>query len=420
MGRCDAFYGEHPVHLLQKVIDDPIIAQYPTSLHLGEPFSTDDQGVEDYEPEEIEAAKSMLQHLDQGLLQSVTQLSSLKRCDAEEWITHIEEAIPGAIYLLLFTLLPRLRRINFQGRYDPDLWFLKALEHLSCSGQTSHSMKTKVLGRLFNVSMAARDDGCLFDAECEMDVLRPFMRFPSLRCVSGSLIDFEVREPGLALWTDRDYKTGVVEINFTNSDVMTMTLSDLFARTQNLRRFRHHGAGFHCMHNYQPRMNLGALEKYARHSLVSLDLTARNNVRFYGDAILDRDLRTFAQLREIFVDYDMFLSATASCQKCKETFRACCHCRPSRRLVDILPSSVEKVTLVGLMSTGQALLTLGDLIASSWKPLPELREVGLNSPILKRQEVVKAYENIGIALIESKLACGDDADKAMSAWQGPE
>lgn len=277
------------------------------------------------------------------------------------------------------------------------------LNRITCSYPSSEANKTLYLGRLSEVRIAAfdADDGPHEDG-AHLDILGLFAALPSLRrlfrssrCCDGSCFrSFNGNYSAQA--------TCVIEVDIHRSRMFVGLMPRLVSQTQDLQKFNYHlegrgrdGSGYH---DPQPRNIILALQKYARHSLEFLHLTGTFTESLHrDDDTAHCDLRTFKKLRDIVVDYTLFEDneTPCSCEGCL------CRCYPSRRLVDILPASIETVKLVGELSTERALATLDGLAELKAERLPNLRTIMMYSALMEKKVIGGRYKAAGVALVES-------------------
>lgn len=423
LGAWDGYQGQHPFIGLCEMVSEPQLRYYPTSLRIGGVLHWEDDLAEE---EEIHEIKKLVAMYGNEILSVVRDCSYIKPDEVEAWHRAIVNAETDAAFGLLLTILPNIKSIIVTE--DPEGMFTEMLSRIVQSYIDNNKHKCRALSLISKVEIAAYNPDGLSDCgDIGMELFLPFAQVPSLRSITGSFIRSEVRGHAYVVREDTPHRSNLKELDIDRSSICNDRILDFIRGISALERFSFTEGGFLVdYHIYEPLHIVAALTEFARHSLEYLRLTscwvgmsdyAEGKMYCVGafKAIKNCDLRGFWKLRDIHVDHDLFHDYSLSCSAdCTKNYDLC-ECHPSRRLVDILPSSVETVKVGGSLSLHRAFVTLDGLAKLKEKRLPRLRRIELNSAITARKDVVEACKAVGVRLLRSKDI---DADIARQRRAG--
>ena len=351
----------HPLSLLRDVCKDPEVVWYVKVMHIE--ACTDKY---DYEyPNVWDEARNIAVECKNGVSKLVRHCPYLDVEEREHWIDQILSCMPNTAVALLACILPCLEGISFTDTYENE-----KIQHMVRKIKQANNIDpggSHALGKLEWV----REESESTDVFVHMDYFEPFSALPSIRRYRGQ---------HLAQTTNfrrSKQKSTISTLELSKSMIHTATLRSVFSRIANLRIFKYEyywawegpdSESQWCsgQRDWQPGQIVLGLLKFAKHSLVELDLTrygsnelqlaeeARDPMRWglEGENDVDGDgeytelpgpvnlymgsLRRFQVLKYIRVQNEAFV---------EEDPKFPALGRKVYRLVDLLPASVVRVTL---------------------------------------------------------------------------
>lgn len=413
LGAWGRYQAQHPFTGLCELVTSPWLRYYPTALRIGGVLDWEQWDDDLGEEEELYEIENLVGIHGNEILSVVKDCPFIKPDEVDAWHRAIINAETDAIFGLLLTLLPNIKSIVVAE--NPEGMFTEMLSRIVQSYIDNSNYKAQALSLISKVEIAAYNPDGLSDCgEIGMELFQPFAMIPSLRSITGSFIRSEVRGNAYAVWENTSHKSNLKELDIDRSSICNEGLPDLMRGISALEKFSFTKAGFLVdYHIYEPLHIVAALTEFSRHSLEYLRLTScwvgmSHNAKGKLDCvdvlktIENCNLTGFRKLRDIHVDHDLFHDYSLLCEAyCLESGDIC-GCHPSRRLVDILPSSIETVKIGRKLSQHRAFVTLDGLATLKEKRLPRLRSIELNSAISARRDVVKACKAVGVTLLGSR------------------
>ena len=318
-------------------------------------------------------------------------LRYLGKYGVKEWTHMIKEGKPAALTLLLLTLYPNLETLEI---YEPEetwsneeMWGDLLLALISIAKRPDIN-KLRIFSRASVFVLRGHDDVFL---EARLRLAVPFMELPTMRKIFGVVVDGRRVQ-----WTAGVGTSKVTHLNFTG-DIDGASLSSLIRGSKALQSFRFElSADGHwrdengenevnslrwgpqaegdaacedldrdesknksyCPESkteadrprWEPRGIVANLSLFARHSLVSLELTAGNlagAVKLSDDEPFIGSLRSFRALKLVHIDTMMLFkkfkcSSNASVVLGKSKQQTLWENMRPYRLVDFLPVTIEK------------------------------------------------------------------------------
>ena len=360
----------HPIFWLQEIMLNETVASYPIHLYIQDhPAWDEDERATDIPTESKDCMFSKL-----------AQCPYIQRKELEAWKQrHRPDSNCFDITLaLLLTLLPNLQSIIINCLMSRTFYTEYMLAQIAKAHQVDQGQR-HALSRL--VSLDVADDanhinGAHFGNYISPDFCLPFTGFPSFLSVSGHNCDDRLsRDAELrSIWDNnkdlpKPFESGFTKIKFRNSQISGLGFEQLLCRISTLQDFEYEYAGDPLDHEYavEPlsvlfgtRKIVNSLSTHASHSLRCLKLTGNGehvedfNSMFcwYKPLVSDSDfvtlracifmgsLRDFQVLKDVRVNHAMFIEKITGVDTDKTSIKV-------HRLVDLLPASIEKLSLIG-------------------------------------------------------------------------
>lgn len=236
----------------------------------------------------------------------------------------------------------------------------------------------------------------------------PFTGLPSVRSLSGDRViqfskNFYVPSMldgcGDAEDISKPLKSGITTIKFTNSDISSSGFEQLLCRIGALQDFTYESDE---LYGFEPRKILNSLLNNAGHSLVRLHLTCFGRLDQDdldaddldpSDYIFIGSLRGFQVLKTITVNNAMFI------EKCLDTEAGGKKSFKVHRLVDQLPTSIEKLSLYSHEDFCIPGNIFDGLLESKARRFPKLKKIKLNHFDPGVCDLKQAYHDIRVEVV---------------------
>ena len=421
----DGFY--HPLSLIKDICQDSEIVWYVKRLDLD---ACDDSHDREDEEGWVEAHNIAVDCQD-GISKMVQACPYLDSEERERWIGAILACDSSTAIAFLACMFPCLTEINLQDWYDngdQDNEYLILIRRITQVNESVHG-ESHAFKNLRSVTAQSSDPERFLD-------MGPFDLFSALPATidyyGGSRLRQETE------WTPSQQKSAISSLEFHECMFYTKALQSLFGGIANLRKLTYEyywsgesEADFQSWRrDWQPGEIILSLLQFASHSLVELDLTRsssreiqreqqileelrcgigkREERRIREENLYGRNsnvqdplpgpvnlfmgsLRGFQVLEYVRVQSEMFVEENAEGSASGRTVH---------RFVDLMPSSVERVALVGpglyWKKSSQLVLGLPEL---KEERVPRLKEVHLET------ETHVAYNTMEVAFRAAGVEC---------------
>lgn len=381
----------HPLVWLQEVILDERAALYPTHIYVeGLEEDSDDVDVRHY------CTTAAMKDL---VCSKLEQCPYVQREVLEEWkqVTNDVNSFDIALALLL-TLLPNLQSFAFEWCYE-SLPRTRYMVASIAKASLIDRKQTHALSRLISL-----DHPFQFGSILPLEFFLPFTGLPSVRSLSGDKVDdWEIEDFWLPSTQDsiRDTESvlkmsesGTTHIKFSRSNIACSRFEDLLCRMSALQELEYEHAGYWLA--FEPAKIVNSLLAHAGHSLCRLDLTAQKDcVRhwYYSPGLVFMgSLRDFRVLKIVRVNTAFFVERIINLDADKE---GSCKVHP---MVDLLPESIEKLSLVGNLDFCSSNRKFDDLMEFKAYKLPKLEVIELDSFYPVAFSLRRAYRQVGVKL----------------------
>lgn len=402
----------HPMVWLHEIILDENSASYPTHLHVHDGIRSDYGNDHRY--------SSLISDETKNLIYSkLDRCPYIPRQELEWWKEDMESC--GKICFemalaLILTSFPNLQSIFTEGlRKLPE-----SIEHMVVQIAKAHQVDKQqphALSQLTSLHQAGKALGS--GVSPSIGLYLPFTGLPSIRSVFGDNTHGPTWDVfGKFQGISKRFKSGITNVNFTQSRISSLEFEELLCRIDALQDFKYEDSGGQ-LGSLQPGKIVKSLLTHAGHSLCVLDLTGKDRYNVWSDSDDDhweepddsddyRDdetslpldffmgsLRHFRLLRTVKVDSAMFI---------EKVFNADTDGRISskvHRLVDLLPKSIEKLALVTFLGYRPSNHMFDGLVESKADVLPKLEEIKFEcfDPVI--HDLKQACHGIGIDLVDA-------------------
>ncbi|KAL8855932.1 MAG: hypothetical protein Q9178_007446 [Gyalolechia marmorata] len=400
-GDGDNFGGNHPLFLLEVILQNPKIAHYPIKLRVGdygEDFEWVDDGWGDFPAGTISTWSSEIAAL--GTENQWLDGETRRQVWAEALVEPNGDVHRLAI---LLTMLPNLELIEIRNMSDAAgnpvreiVWAIAAANQDPAS-----PVHERALINLVEISLDRSDT----EYGEDITMYDPFTALPSVRFLHGRMIegeDFRSESQRRKEWYEGPVPSQpgqIQDVNFMYSAIGVDAWEWMFkAIGNNLKRFAYYHVDALSDYSapYDCAGTVAVLKKYASHSLRRLDLTAELGV----SCIIDHhttgpcieaynhqfvgDLKAFTTLRVLRLDDTAF-------QMSKEGAIA--------RLIDVLPSSIRVLRLLREIKVGDPTDLFVRLAEGKRELLPELKRINLEGDYILRKGMVDECKAVGIEIL---------------------
>ncbi|CAF9942452.1 hypothetical protein IMSHALPRED_003689 [Imshaugia aleurites] len=386
----------HPIVWLHNIMLDETVASYPTHLYIEDWEGYDDPALWD----ENEDATGISTESKESIFSKLAQCSYIQRKEVQRW-KDVEDSSDSDYFdialALLMTLLPNLRSIiiccltNYIS-YTKYMLAQIAKAHQAVQGQRhalSRLVTLVIVKNKYHDSLRTSLDFCL-----------PFTSFPSVLSVSSNIT--KSRPSSHPSDLPKTFKSGITKIKFTDSDISGLGFEDLLSRIGTLQDFEYeYDKGFH--NDFEPYKIVRSLLNHAGHSLRCLHLTG-DWYEYYECWVRDSDfvtlrtcvfmgsLRKSQVLKDVRVNHAMSIEIIEEVDTDKKSTKV-------HRLVDLLPASIENLSLIGT----RGLCPLSDLFDGvtelKAQKFPELETIQSEYCDPASRHLKQACHVVGIELV---------------------
>lgn len=389
----------NPLLLLISIIQDPEVVDGPKKLRLGPILDVDD--IHERIMQEIKKQSRAIE----ALIRECCFIPEAKR---EEWLNNfIKWNDRDAAIALLITLLPNLEILDaLDWSYlDGIIATRNMVDNITKANLDKESpLHGKAMTHLQEFHMCRSDEY----AE-NMDDYAPFAILPSMRVLSGSHI------AGLNFtWAPSCIGEffNITEINFTYSAIELDSFETMLSRISGLKKFTYSlGDYMVALTSYSPWGYVEALRRYAASTLELLDITVEGpryllshedkEREFIGSLEVFRCLKfvrlndvAFQKIKEIGNDHEPLLEGEIR----REDLDGSVFKVEIYRLIDVLPPSVESVTLLITTEDQDLWRMFRGLVGRNQIDLPRLHSISLEGWDPLEMEMRGSLKGVGIEL----------------------
>lgn len=390
----------HPLVWIRKIILNETVASYHTHLYIE--YRSADQAF---------IFTGLNSEIIKRIYSKLEQCQYIQRKDLKEWKLDIFSEFHSfdTALALLLTLLPNLQSIFFDYSSQWTHRTTCMLAWISKANQTDQT-RPHALSRL--ISLDPTLDTYRWAFTKPLDFYLPFTGLPSVRSVSGDRVNghynryfgvpsmphgFEDAEGVL-----KTFKSGITTIKFTNRKISSSGFEDLLCRIGALQDFEYEYTGYE-LGGFEPRKIVNSLLRNAGHSLVRLHLTDENPInspdrwdngeRVPHGKIFIGSLREFQVLKTITVNNAMLVEKNLNTETGgKESFKI-------HRLVDLLPTSIEKLSVDSHEQFCLPGNIFDGLVESEAQRFPKLKKIELDYYEAYICNMKEAYHELGIEVL---------------------
>ncbi|CAF9909910.1 MAG: hypothetical protein ALECFALPRED_006106 [Alectoria fallacina] len=300
--------------------------------------------------------------------------------ETHEGINRTRGGIREAMLALLLFFIPNLEAICL-ARSTWGIWHLEeAIEWISFQTLQRSLSVRKPLMNLSQVRFLGYDDDELLYADGQGENFGNFMSFaslPSMRTIYGDFV--EGGDIAEGIWKFAPHTSNVTEIILQHSAVKAEYLTELLVGIKALERFTYDynenldsgpGAEIHKL--------IGTLLEHAKHSLEYLAFTGSFGLR---DGVSDihpckGSLKDFRVLKEVVLDSYVYVDSDSAYPESNPGDSSCGD-DPYiiRHLVNLMPSSIETIHLVGVRGTRHVSGLLKNLLEQKGLRLPKFSKL---------------------------------------------
>lgn len=417
-----------PTYLLQDFLMDEENTLYPRAMSIGGINTTryDDKERTNLRSARVTSYIEEHHGLEDKIVAKVMQIheclfAERPAVEAQDWIDRIKNGDPDATAALLVTLFPNVKTLSVLNRrtLGAETLLVRTLEEL-----TSAAAKTRprALGAFGELSEIHFDCTKRRSWACG-ELIAVFMLLPSMRIIKGLRVQWSAFD-----WPYGSVTSSVKELSFVCSQIHPCCFINCLKQIESLERFtydmvqtyqssmRWEPRSYQSTMPWEPRLLVKALRRYARGTLVHLELTGGVNdiasERADGEDPVDGEpfigtLRSFQVLESLRLMTSMLFKQVdggevdESEDLVHNTMEDPVH--PTdlvepRRLVDFLPSSARKLELVGGLSNEEARDMFADLPKLKRERLPNLVDIVLEDCDPLEQETKNLCKDAGIRL----------------------
>ena len=312
----------HPLYFLQALLQTPAIASYVKTLRVQYTESTGDI---------LNTANSLENKL-QDIVQSLPYLSANENA---ECIAELLNACPNRCFAIIATMLPSLTKLIFHELCNDDFAdSCNAVEQiLIAASRPECTTRTMLLSKFSHVKFV-----CCEDLHQQARLIHLFGGLPSMRNLQAiRLIDSDDE------WSATHSGSTLTKLVLGERRIRLESLQRILDSIAALEEFtyvfhsenREYRSPTPCKAPVEPKEIVQSLLRSASHSLVSLDLTGlgRNEKTKKGHFM--GPLQGFQVLERIRVEYIMFVEHVPILSP------------QVYRIADVIPASLEFLTLVG-------------------------------------------------------------------------
>lgn len=329
--------------------------------------------------------------------------------EAQDWIDRIRNGDPEATTALLVALFPNVKTLSMRNRrtLESEMLLLHTLEKLTSAAA---KIGPRALGAFAELSEINFDNAVSHGPQGHggpyQKLIAMFMILPSMRVIKGRRVQWLAFD-----WPYGSVASSVKEISMLCSQVDSASFADCLKHIEGLERLTYEMVRpYQSTMRSEPRLIVKALRKYARRTLVHLELTGGvsdiSSDPADGEPLIGT-LRSFQVLQSIRLTTTMLFkpvdggevdeSEDLALSTPEDSVQPNALVEP-RRLVDFLPSSARILELVGGLSDEEARDMFADLPKLKSERLPNLVAIVLEDCEPLEQETKNLCKNAGIRL----------------------
>ncbi len=374
-----------PLFFLRTLLLDPRIAYYPKTLHATR-WGDDNDLVEPIP--EIGKLVDVIALFGSEIATLGTDHPWFKDyARRQAWRDELQVPTNHSHHLaMLLTMLPNLQSITFIGMSRHIRPIRETVRAIAAANRDPHSaVHGKALGKLAKIRIDSADS----EVSEDLTLYSPFLGLPSLRLVSGRMIDGCFGDFPLESPHQPPRILVPHQIKEINMDYSAIGLHgwDWIGNLQKLTY--HHAGGVVGGAEYHPRSIVALLKRYASHSLVELDLTA-HSTDYHGRYLQKQfigDLKDFQKLRFLRLH-------TTAFQEVKDG--------KILRLVDVLPTSIRTVTLLNTIEEGNPPDLFLGLAKGKNNKVPQLKRLIFQRGLSVKQDLIDELEDMGVKITKQQ------------------
>ncbi len=326
--------------------------------------------------------------------------------EAQDWIKRIKKGDHDATSALLVTLFPNVKTLRMLDcrNFGTEALLIRTLESLASAAAKNEPRALSAFSELSEVKLEGSSGRRNHNDAAHGKLIAMFMTLPSMQVIKGYRLYWRVGESHSGPFT-----SSVKEISLESSEIESKHFMTCLERIKTLERFTYNLVQTHrSAILWEPRLLVKALRKYARNTLVHLELTG--DLSRLSDKPAEPfigTLRSFRVLESVRLMSVMLFKPVdggdieESVDISEDSFELVVDPHPlvePRRLVDVLPYSARKLELVRGLSNEEARDMFADLPELKRERLPKLSEIVLEDNDPLEQETKNLCKYAGIRL----------------------
>ena len=418
----DVCLSDHPVFWLHEILQDEKAASYPTCLRIhDDEVDHLDEGdnclmTADEDDEQLDRIFRILDEMKGCVYSKLKQSPYIQRKDLIDgkpdiyWNPSFETSLA-----LLLTSLPNLRSIFIEAPFNNIFEIESVITEIGKANRADKEQPHALSG-LVSFDYGHGGSERIRHTGLYLGFYLLFMGLPSIRSISGAFVycrasestDLPTLADELADVQDglKSPKSGITNMKFIQSDISSSAFEVLLSVVAALQDFEYEYAE-DGSHGFKPRNIVNSLRAYASHSLQSLDLTGQSRTIFkrhsnddsdigegaFGSCLFMGSLRDFQVLKTVRVNNALFI------EKFPDTSTNYENSFKVHRLVDLLPTSIEKLSLVGDAEFYSSAQILDQLVESKACLLPNMEEIKFSYFLPVILNMKQACHEVGVELV---------------------
>ena len=323
--------------------------------------------------------------------------------EAQDWIDCINRGDHDATAALLVTLFPNVKTLRMRDCHSYRTGTLmRTLESLASAAAKNEPRALSAFSELSEFELEGPSDRRNHNDGAYGKLIAMFMILPSMQVIKGCRVYWRVGDLPSGPFT-----SSVKEISLQSSEIESKHFMACLERIKTLERLTYNlvqTRGTSIL--WEPRLLVKALRKYARKTLVHLDLTG--DVSRLSDNPAEPfigTLRSFQVLKSVRLMSMMLFKPVdgADIEESEDISKGSWELVVDpyplvepRRLVDVLPYSARKLELRGGLSNEEARDMFADLPELKRERVPKLSEIVLedNDPLEQETKYLCKYAGI--------------------------
>ena len=387
-----------PLRFLANISLDEAIAAYTTELTIGR-SDVDKWGLflDNEEQEQLHTV---------WLSAKIESCPYLKHEDVDSWTADILSGFLPRTYALLVTLLPNLRSLTIIEHFRLEPSFSDMVSNIARVSTQGDHVTSIALGKLSELCV---NDRASYPSE-SLNLCAEFAALPSMRSLQGHNVlgsDF--------LWPSQAQISGITSIRFSGSSVNADSFTELFRGMKALEVFVYEQGArdYGQTAEENPADIVDGLLLHAKSSLRRMDITRNRGEDFDDECYFLVSLDAFEVLRWIRLDVELLfiedsdevdVALPAGHFYTEEGLEDYHYGYEASPLVDTLPSSVETLELVGVLSEANTASMLARLPELKEERLPRLKKIIFEGHYAVGETITTECSKVGIKLEHQKPA----------------